>query len=316
MEAKVILTVEEAEKNHNKWLEIRNKGIGGSDAGVVMGLNPYKGRVSLWMEKTGQKEPDDLSDNESVEMGVKFEPLIANIFEERTGKKVRKCGTLQSVEYPWLLANVDRLIIGEDAGLEIKNVGVRQSSLWKDDEVPDMYYAQCQHYMLVTGLPLWYIAALIGGNHFLYKPIPRNESFISEMFQKEAAFWTLCEHEIMPEVDGLEDTKTALSVMFPQAKKETELELETTDDLEEIFKNYADYKKTIKELETLKTECENKIKALMGNNERCKAGAHKASWINMPGKVTIDAAALKENYPKIYDEYAKVGKPFRKFTMK
>jgi len=313
---RLILTVEEAAKDHDKWLAIRNKGIGGSDAGVIMNLNPYKSRLSLWMEKTGQKEPDDLSENEAVYWGIKNEQNIADCFEERTGKKLRKCGTLQSVEHPWLLANVDRLIVGEDAGLEIKTAGVQQAARWKDDELPDEYYAQIMHYLLVTGLPMWYVAVLIGGNRCLIKEVPRNEAFIEELFKTEAAFWTLCEHDIMPEVDGMEDTKDALSVLYPQAKTKTELELETTDKLEEIFKDYADYKKTIKQLEALKTECENKIKALMGNNERCKAGAHKASWINMPGKVTIDAAALKENYPKIYDEYAKVGKPFRKFTMK
>lgn len=316
---RLIMTVEEAVKDHDKWLAIRNKGIGGSDAGVIMNLNPFKGKVSLWMEKTGQKGPDDLSDNEAVEMGVEFEPVIAKLFEKRTGKKVRKCGTLQSVEHPWLLANVDRLIIGEDAGLEIKNVGVRQSSLWKDDELPDMYYAQCQHYMMVTGLPVWYIAALIGGNHFVHETIPRNEAFIEELFAKENAFWTTVEHNIMPEVDGLEDTKNALSIMYPTATPKSELELESTDELEELFRDYAEYKKTIKSLETLKAECENKIKARMGDNERCRIGEHKASWLNMPGRVTVDLEAFAEEMPEAYEaykKYTKVGNPFRKFTMK
>lgn len=314
--AKLILTVEEAAKDRNKWLAIRNKGIGGSDAGVIMGVNPYKSRLSLWMEKTGQKEPDDLSDNESVEMGIKFEPLIAELFEERTGKKVRKCGTLQSIKYPWLLANVDRLVVGEDAGLEIKNVGVRQAALWKDDNLPDQYYCQCQHYLLCTGLPRWYIAALIGGNRFIYTEVPRNESFIEELFRKEASFWTTVEHRIMPEVDGLEDTKNALNIMYPAAVPKKELELESTESLEELFKDYAEYKKTIKNLETLKSECENKIKVLMGDNERAVIGEHKASWINMPGKVTVDLKAFEAEMPEAYKKYTKTGNPFRKFLMK
>jgi len=313
---KLILTVEEAAKDHNKWLEIRNKGIGGSDAGVIMNLNPYKSRLSLWMEKTGQKGPDDLSNNESVEMGIKFEPVIAELFEERTGKKVRKCGTLQSVKHPWLLANVDRLIVGEEVGLEIKNVGVRQSSLWKDDELPDMYFAQVQHYMMCTGFKSWYVAALIGGNHFIYEEVLRDDSFIEELFAKENAFWTLVEHKVMPEVDGMEDTKKALSIMYPAATPKAELEVEPTESLEDIFKDYAEYKKAIDDFEILKTECENKIKAVMGENERCKIGTHKASWINMPGKVTADLKALKEELPDVYEKYTKTGKPFRKFTMK
>ena len=313
---KLILTVEEAAKDHNKWLEIRNKGIGGSDAGVIAGYNPYKSRLSLWLEKTGQKEPDDLSDNEAVYWGVKNEANIADYFEEKTGKKLRKCGTLQSVEHPWLLANVDRLIVGEDAGLEIKTAGVRQASRWVDDELPDEYYCQIMHYMLVTGLPMWYVAVLIGGNRCLIKEVPRNEAFIEELFAKENAFWTLVEHNIMPEVDGMEDTKKALSIMYPAATPKAELEVEPTESLEDVFKDYAEYKKAIDDFEILKTECENKIKAVMGENERCKIGTHKASWINMPGKVTADLKALKEELPDVYKKYTKTGKPFRKFTMK
>lgn len=280
MKTKLILTVEEAEKDRDKWLTIRNKGIGGSDAGVIMGVNPYKSRLSLWMEKTGQKEQDDLSDNEAVYWGVHNEPNIAAYFEEKTGKKLRKCGTLQSIKHPWLLANVDRLVVGEKAGVEIKTAGVRQAGRWKEDDLPDEYYCQVQHYMMVTGLPLWYVAVLIGGNKCLIKPVPRNESFIEELFAKEAAFWTLVENNIMPEVDGLESTKDALNIMYPAATATEELlEIESTEKLEEIFNEYNRYKKLSKEIGTLMTEYENKIKVLMGDNARAVIGVFRYSTV-------------------------------------
>ena len=313
---KLIMTVAEAEENPGKWVALRNKGIGGSDAGVVMGLNPYKSRLTLWLEKTGQIEQPDLSDNERVKMGIKFEPVIADLFVEQTGKKLRKCGTLQSVEHPWLLANVDRLIVGEDAGLEIKNVGVKQSKLWRGDEIPDMYFAQAQHYMLCTGLPLWYIAALIGGNHFVCKPIPRNESFIRDLFAAEAAFWTLVENRIMPEVDGLPDTGKALQTMYPAAEPESVLELENTDELERLFDNHRTYIESIKKMQEFVAECENKIKALMGENESVKIGDHRATWSNMAGRVTVDTKRLQEERPEIFETYKKIGKPSRRFSMK
>jgi len=314
---KLILTVEEAEKDHAKWLALRNKGIGGSDAGTIMNMNPYKSKLSLWLEKTGQKEPDDLSDNESVYWGTKLENMIAEYFTEKTGLKTRRCGTLQSVDYPFLLANVDRMIVGEDAGLEIKTAGIRQNSLWKDDEIPDSYYCQCQHYLLTTGLSKWYICALIGGNKGIIKEVPRNEAFIRDLLTAEAAFWTLVENKIMPEVDGMEDTKDALAFMYPQATKtEDALKIESTEALEEIFSEYARYKKLGKEIETLTTEYENKIKVLMGDNARAVIGEHKASWINMPGKVTIDIKKLEAELPETFEKYKKVGKPFRKFSMK
>ena len=316
MEAKVILTVAEAEKDHNKWLEVRNKGIGGSDAGTIMGINPYRSRLSLWMEKTGKQEPKDLSDNEAVEWGIRNEPTIASWFAEKTGKKLRKCGTMQNNKHPWLLANVDRLIDGENAGLEIKTAGVKQSHRWDGEEVPDEYYCQCQHYMLVTGCETWYIAVLIGGNKAIYKEVPRNQDFIDELFRAEAGFWTLVEHDIMPDIDGSKDAKESLSILYPQAKKETELELDSTEKIEEIFTDYATYKKAINDYTILATECENKIKALMGENERCKVGNHRASWTNSAGRTTIDSDRLKEEMPDTYEKYKKVGKPSRRFSMK
>ena len=84
--AKLILTVEEM-KDRAAWLKVRNTGIGGSDASVVVGMNKWKSPFQLWMEKTGQKEPDDLSDNEAVYWGTVLESAVANRFSEITGKK-------------------------------------------------------------------------------------------------------------------------------------------------------------------------------------------------------------------------------------
>lgn len=82
----LILSVKDAE-DHKKWLKVRNMGIGGSDAAVIMGLNPYKSPYQLWLEKTGQAEPPDLSGNQRVYWGSKNEPNIADWFQEETGKR-------------------------------------------------------------------------------------------------------------------------------------------------------------------------------------------------------------------------------------
>lgn len=87
----LILSVKDAE-DHEKWLKTRDLGIGGSDAAVIMGMNSYKSPYQLWMEKTGQVEPPDLSDNQYVYWGTKNEGNIADWFQEETGKKVKTPG--------------------------------------------------------------------------------------------------------------------------------------------------------------------------------------------------------------------------------
>ena len=156
----------------------------------------------MWQEKTGQGEPEDLSDNEYVYWGTVLEQAVADRFTELTGLKVKKCGTLQSLDCPFMIANVDRLVVGENAGLECKTANGFKAKEWEGDNVPDGYYLQCQHYMAVTGCEKWYIACLIGGNHFVWKEIPRNEEDITALIEAEKAFWEdNVQGGIMPDVE-------------------------------------------------------------------------------------------------------------------
>lgn len=105
------------EMSHEKWLEYRKKGIGGSDAGAICGLNPYVSLVTVWADKKSKIPPKP--DNEAMRQGRDFEDIVAKRFCEETGKKVRRCNyIIQHDEYPFMLANVDRLVVGETAGLE------------------------------------------------------------------------------------------------------------------------------------------------------------------------------------------------------
>ena len=138
-DCKQIMTVREMD-NRKNWLSVRAQGIGGSDAGAIMGLNKYKGPMAVYLEKTGLVEPEDISKKPAVIAGQMLEPVVARMFEEETGKKVRRMGTLQSLERSWMHANPDRVIIGENAGLEIKTGGAWSKGLWADDNIPDSYY--------------------------------------------------------------------------------------------------------------------------------------------------------------------------------
>ena len=95
---------------------------------------------------------------------------------------MRRCGTLADEEYPFLHANVDRLCIGQSAGLEIKTASRFKKEEWVGDELPDSYYLQIQYYLMITGLEKWYVAALFRDDgDFIWKEIPRNESVIQEV---------------------------------------------------------------------------------------------------------------------------------------
>lgn len=111
-------------------------------------------------------------------------------------------GTLQSLANPWMHANPDRVIIGENAGLEIKTGGAWSKGLWADDNIPDSYYIQCLHYMAVTGADRWYIAAWLGGQDFVTRRIDRREDEINELIKEEKKFWDRVQNRQPPEDGG------------------------------------------------------------------------------------------------------------------
>lgn len=308
MQTQLVMTVEQM-KDRDAWLAKRQAGIGGSDAGAIMGDNAWKSPYQLWLEKTGQVEPADLSDKESVQWGIKQEPLVAEEFEARTGKRVRRAGMLQSVTEPWLLADVDRLIVGEKAGLEIKTTNAFSRKEWDEDNLPDSYYWQCQHYMLVTGLPLWYIAVLIGGQHFRYKEIPRNDEKIAELFEAEKEFWHVnVKQGIMPDIDGSTSTKNAIDSQF-QGGNDSVIELPSEAAM--ILELLDNFKGQEKDVKAKIQEQKNKLALMLGDYEVGVIGDRKVTYKTTKGRVTVDSKKLKADYPDVYAACMKQGKPSR-----
>ena len=312
MNAKLIMTVEEM-KDHKAWEKLRNIGIGGSDAAIIAGLNRWKSPFKLWQEKTGQVEPEDISDNEYVYWGTVLEQLVADRFCELTGKKVRKCGMMQSLTHEFMLANVDRLVVGENAGLECKTANGFKAKEWEGDNVPDSYYLQCQHYMAVTGCEKWYIACLIGGNHFVWKEIPRNEEDITALIEAEGAFWEdNVKGGIMPDVDGSKSCSQALAERFPGGVTDSiTLPKEADELLAEIDELNESADRIKEQIESKK----NGIKLTLGDHEIAYAGERKVTWKTQAGRTTIDSKKLKAEMPDVYEKYSKQGNPIRVFKI-
>lgn len=300
---KLILTVKDAE-DHDKWLFTRNAGIGGSDAGIIMGLNPRKSLYTLWLEKTGAKEPDDLSNNEKVYWGTQLEDLVAKEFALRTGYKVRKMGTVQSIEYPFMIANVDRWIVGQDFGLECKTANEYAKDDWKDDELPASYYCQCLHYMAVTDAPCWWIAVLVGGNHFVHKKIERNEDDIKALIAEEKKFWEMVKTNTPPPIDGTTSCMNAIKGKYvADPSSETILPDEAADIISELDKD-AEVEKALKESIQLK---KNLLMDMMGKFEVGRVGDRKVTWKMTKSKETISLSRIKKEDKGSYEALKAAG---------
>jgi putative phage-type endonuclease len=257
---------------HEEWLGIRSKYIGGSDASAVIGLNPYASRYSLWAEKTG-KVPG-FEGNLTTKVGAYLEQLVADLFEEETGKKVRKKNsTMVNDLYPFACANVDRMIVGEKAFLEIKTTNSipLMKTLRNSDEFPEQYYCQVVHYLAVTGLEKAYLAVLINCRELKIYEMERDQAEIDALMGAEKEFWKLVETNTPPSPDGSEATSETISTLYPNANDDT-VDLFAYNSL---LDQYCDITSQIKALTDLKDEVGNRVKEFMkeagkGESDRFK----------------------------------------------
>lgn len=289
-------------------IEERANYLGGSDAAGILGLSRWKTPLQVFMAKVHPARDDSESriggKNEPAYWGNKLEDKVCEAFTEVTGKKVYRVNeTLIHPDYPFIRANIDRRVVGEDAGFEAKTASAYKAKEWADEEMPAEYIIQCQHYLAVTGKAYWYLACLIGGQKFIWKSIPRDEELIKQIIEAEVAFWNdFVLKKQPPMVTGREQDSHLLERLYPEAIIGTEAIL--PEPMAETLKERAEIISTIKEREERLTLIENEVKAGMKDAETARAGQFLISWKNQ-SRTGIDSKALKERYPDIFEAVQK-----------
>lgn len=287
--------------SREEWRALRKQYIGGSDAASVVGMNPFSSQFSLWAEKVG-KTPE-FEGNLATEVGTFLEEFVAKKFERETGKTVRRCNlSLVNDEYPWAIANVDRLIVGEDAGLEIKTTSELNMKRFKNGEYPGNYYCQCVHYLAVTGKKRWYLAVLIGNREFNIFTIERDEEEIKALMDAEHRFWQkYVETRKAPPADGSGSTSEAIKQIFNVESGDT-VELPGMDS---IFQQRALIQQQIKQLKQQQDELDNQVKVAMGSASKAICGMYSVSW-KLQDTGGLDRDRIRKDYPGIdFSKYAK-----------
>lgn len=260
---------------HISWLRDRKSGIGGSDASAVLGVSPWKSRWQLWSEKTSGDV--DLVDNERMAWGRHLEDAIADEFVARTGLKVQRMRRiLRHPDVSFMLANIDRRIVGERAGLECKNRGMYARSSYQANGPTDSEMAQCQHYMCVTGWSHWYLAVLVGGNEWMAWRIERDEGYIAQLTAAATEFWEqYVVARVPPPIDATVGAADFLADTFDEPVDD---ELICGEAQLPIFDGLADAAQQAAIWATTQRGYTNALKELMGNVERVRCGPYTASW--------------------------------------
>lgn len=306
--------------SRDEWLDVRKQGIGSSDAAAAVGLNPYKSQLELWMEKTGRDtdlpKPDPDNTEEPVYWGTLLEPIVATAYTKQTGRKVRRVNAvLQHPEKPWMLANIDREVIGASDVqiLECKTAGEFGARLWKEG-VPEYIQLQVQHQLAVTGKKAADVAVLICGQQLQVHRIHRDEELIAKLMELQERFWHYVTSDTPPPADGSASSATALRYLYPRDTGE-QVDFQLDSNMSQLFENLQEARA---QLETYKQKEElfkQQIQEAMGDATKAVFSTGAVSWKRSRDSVSLDTKQLLADQPELLTQYGKTRSGSRRFLI-
>ena len=319
-----ILSTVTQEEDEKEWLANRTNGIGGSDVGAICGVNQYSSPRLIYLKKTGQYQDseDEHSDAalERMHFGHMLEPIVANEYARRTGNKVVVSpATLVHKDYPWAIANIDRLIVNDEGIpygiLECKTASEYMDDAWSEGDIPISYLYQLNWYLWITGLEYGVIACLVGGNKFYHYEVWRNDELLrDEIFPKVDRFWNYhVKNLIEPELTGTDADSEYIANENSEVIKGSEIVLEDKT-MNELAATVKECRAKIKELEAIEKEAANRLKDALKNNEIGYTQDHIIKW-SPRSQSRVDTTKLKEKYPEVYKDCLKLSS-YRVFTVK
>jgi putative phage-type endonuclease len=295
-----------ADAPRDAWLAERRRGIGGSDASTIAGVNRWSSRYELWLDKTGRlpERPETVE----MRMGRVLEPVVRELFTEETGIPVRRAGLMVSRTHPWQRVSVDGLTA--DGGLfEAKTTNWRMAEEWDDDQVADHAEVQVQHALAVTGRSHAWVAVLIDGRRFEFRRVERDEHLILVLTGMEERFWT--EHVLADVAPPMEPN--ALEVVKDQYRTVELDAVEATDAarVRDILARRAAGKAMEKAGQQQAATAEAELVALIGAAEALTVDGHPVATRKQITAHRLNGKALAADHPDLVEQYTRPA-PYRR----
>lgn len=267
------------ENERQNWLAERRKGIGSSDAPVIMGVSPWNTMFKLWMDKTGQiAKEDEFKGNWATERGNRLEPEVRKWYNEKFHCEMKPENMVHPEDPRWRCS-----LDGRDAKLnkiiEIKAPG-REDHEWAlRGEVPLKYWPQCQWLLMVSGAEsLDYVS--FNDNYAVVNVLPDTEYQLL-MLNRAKEFWVYVETMTPP-------PSTEIVIDDPYCMG--------------LLAEYDAISEQLKRIEARKSELLDQIKEYVDAGS-AKCAGFKLSWVERKG--TVDYSAVPELVGLNLDQYRK-----------
>lgn len=249
-----------------EWLTARKQGIGASDAAALLGLSPWKSPLQLYCEKLDLLPPDD-RETEAMEWGLLLEGPIGERYAAKTKRTVTRPAPFTiyaAEELSYVAATFDAFTAeaGDPGVVEVKNVGWQKAEEWAE-EPPIFYQIQLQWQLQVSGFAWGSLAALVGGQKFVYFDLARNDRFIALLLERAAAFWARIEKQEPPTPVAMD--AGLMGLLYPTQDPGARVLLPPESAAWDAQRLRADAQ--IKEGKALKDEAEALLKGSIGAHE-------------------------------------------------
>jgi putative phage-type endonuclease len=314
--------------SEDEWLATRRRlGIGGSDAGTILGVNKYKSPYALWMDKLGLAEKDDAG--EPAKWGHRLEPVIAEAYAEDYNVAVVGWPViLVSNEHEFMFANVDYWEVDPSeqfpAGkvtewrdtvpppgvygiVECKTSGIASPGTahhWNNNAIPETYYWQGLHYSIVSGMSTVTFVALLAGRGLTTRDMPIIDEDVETLLASEAMFWDLVKNQTPPATDGSDSTEEAQKQRF--AEPEPGSIYDGGAKLKSAWEDFQALKAAAEEADKARKAARAIIVELVGNAEIGSANGEKLFTYKAGKPVdSVDSTKLKDVYPQIWEDVKK-----------
>jgi putative phage-type endonuclease len=299
--------------SRSEWLNVRKSGVGGSDMASVMGLQSFSSALEVYYSKVDEVPEREVP--EHVTWGSRLEPFILREWAEDVGLsdyvQAYDFAIIRHSALHYMLHSPDALILDVDGnaieGVEIKNI--RSEQHWSGEYgMPERVYAQVQHGLFCSGLPLWTVVALVGGNKLITREVAPDQRFIGDMTLAADKFWN--DHvlkNVPPEPSGTEADERALRAAWDSSFGSAAIK-------EELWHDLLDAKALL-DFHTERFDAvKQRVQLAMADAEYATVdGVSVASW-KVSTRNTMDTARLRKELPDVAAKYNKVA-PSRTFRV-
>lgn len=307
-------------KSREAWLELRKGGIGSSEVGTILGLNPYETPYQLWRKKKGLDAPTP--ENFAMRAGHYLEDAVSLFYQDETGNEIIKASAgdwiIVNDERPFLRVSPDRTCWKRGMARKHDNKGIVECKTTQKeidgDSLPQHWFCQLQYQLGVAELNWGAIAWLTAGREFGYRDLTFDKDFYDWMIEEVTRFWVDCiQGNQEPLAINVED------VILKSPRHIAGKMLTANDDIIAELAELKEVREELAALDQRKKAIEESIKMTMGDAEALvlpNTDDVLCTWKAGKDRTKFDDKRFAQEHPDMYAQYTKTTAGTRTFLIK